>query len=119
MGVLEVRESHEDWSECSIVSITDPFNPILPKDHIRNEVYDPQRTREFAFAGSVSNSRYSKEEMGKLISEFGGRLVEKTEITTDVVILGVGYENDDNFARANELHLETIREQEMLRQLGR
>jgi hypothetical protein len=118
-GIIEVRKVTDEWAECNIVSVVDPLDPILPGDHVRNEIYDPERVREFAFAGTVANTRYSMEELGKLIESFGGRLVADTDITTDVVILGAGYENSDNYARAQELHLETLTENELLHNLGR
>ena len=119
MGTLEVRTTKDRWAECSIVGVTDELNGVAPGDSIRNEVYDPQRTREFVFAGAVANTLYSQEEIGKLIEGFGGRLVDKTDVTTDVVILGAGYDSDENFKRGEQLYLQTMTESELLRQLGR
>jgi len=119
MGVIEVRKTYERYADCSLVDIVDPLNPVLPEDRIRNEIFDPKRVREFVFAGSVANSRYSKEELGKMIGNFGGVLEGEVDVNSDVVILGAGYEDDDNYKRGQELRLETMTEAELLRQLGR
>jgi hypothetical protein len=119
MGVIEVRETGEDYAECSVVEVVDPTNPFVAEDSIRNAIYDPERTREFAFAGSVTNSRYSIQEIAAMIESFGGRLVDEVDVTTDVIVLGAGYEDDANFTKAQDLRLEAMREQELLRQLGR
>lgn len=119
IGVVDVRKVNDQWAECNVLTLTDPMSPIVAGDKVRNPIYDPKRQRVFTFAGSTANPLYSREEMSRMIEEFGGKVIPTTDVTTDVIVLGAGYESDPNFIRGQELHLEAITEAELLRVVGR
>lgn len=117
-GEIEVKKVTEELSLVAITQNLDEEYPIAPGDQIMNEVFDVTKTQYFAFAGRLVG-RYSNEEVTQMIEEIGWKVTPKTDVRTSFIIIGKDFENHPNFIDGLKYDIETLREVDILRILGK
>ncbi len=93
-GKLVVTEVDEDIAVCKIASQKDT-DPIIIGDLIGNVAFDRTRTYSFVVAGyfdlygTGKASSAGTEETKTMIREHGGKVLDKLDIQTDFLVLGL------------------------------
>lgn len=113
--VIEVRES--GTSVVSITKLLDPKDPLKPGDRIYNELYEKGTPRYIVIAGRLSG-RLSNDEAANIIRKFGDHWQERVDEKTNYLVVGEGYENDPNFALAQDWGVKILLERTLYEYLG-
>lgn len=117
-GEIEVKKVLEEMSIVAITQNLDDEYPIDIGDQAVNEVFDVTKTQYFTFAGRLVG-RYSNEEVTKMIEELGWKVTQKTDVRTSYIIIGKDYETHPNYVDGLRYDIETLREVDILRLLGK
>lgn len=94
-GKAEI-EVFEVTAGLSAAKITESSikNPIVPNDIVANLIWDSETSNrfvvsgEFDFDGNGTIDADGKDKIGRLIRNWGGRIVDEVTIETDFVVLG-------------------------------
>ncbi len=117
-GQAEVLEVLDDMCKLAITQMVDQsVLPIRPGDKLHNDLFDPGKTKLFAFAGRFVG-KYGTNDAAKLIEERGGRVFDDVTLGTSYCVIGEGFQNHPNYLRAKELGVIIIREKELYDLLG-
>jgi hypothetical protein len=121
-GRIEIKKIENDLSQAAIIESLDPEDdPIVKGDHIISPFFDKHEVKEFVFAGELVNPLYSKQEVVKMIEEMGGKVAPPGQLSveTDFLIAGKGAEETEEYARAIDLGITVLREEELFKYLGK
>lgn len=116
-GEVRVEEVHEHVSKVSIIKEFDPDDPVVKGDLIFSEVFEREKVKVFVFIGRM-RGKYTNEEARRKIMEVGWQVADKVTPETSYVVLGEGFEEDENFEEARRLGVHIIREHELIEMLG-
>ncbi|HZV03377.1 MAG TPA: BRCT domain-containing protein [Planctomycetota bacterium] len=142
---IEVKKVEQDMSQCAIlpdyewydadekIKYTLPYenDPVVKGDLIRTifmpdgrPIYEKGVTPKFFFIGkTVGNHLYNRNELAKKIEEFGGKVVQSTELTADVkfaVVFPKAEEEDQpNLKKAEQFGVTFISEDQLLDYIGK
>jgi NAD-dependent DNA ligase len=118
-GFIEVKRIDDETSQVSILSQTDPTDPIVKGDYVASPFFDKKKDMVFVFIGErLTNDRYDRVQLERRIHEFGGRVDEAISIDTDFAIAIKNAEQDDAFAKAVQFGVILMRESELLDFIG-
>ena len=120
-GKIEVKVVNDDKpSQAAIIECLEPEDdPIVKGDHIISPLFDKKKVRVFVFAGDLVNPLYTKYEMTKKIQEMGAKVAPEVTVETDFLVVGKGAEDTEQYSRAIQLGVIIMREEELLRYIGR
>jgi len=119
-GQVEIRAVQDNMSQVSIIECKEPEDdPIVKGDYIISPLYDKKETPIFVFSGELVNPLYSRTEVGKKIEEAGGKVAPEVTVETDFLIAGRGAEGTEAYAKAIDLRVVIMRENELFRYIGR
>jgi hypothetical protein len=98
MGSVEVRDVESDMALAGVLNETDPFDPLLPGDLVRNPHFTRGEATRFYLLGDFPLT-LSREFVTERLESMGGEVDESLTVGTDVLVLG--HENlGDEFAVA-------------------
>jgi hypothetical protein len=119
-GRVETIKIEDYITEVAIQEEKDPKDPIVPGDYIISPFYDPKETPVFVFLGDLNNRKWSKTELGRKISELGGKVENIVTVETDYVIAGRNAEEDFQADYEKAIRYGTIimREKDLFDYLG-
>lgn len=86
-------------------------------DYVANEVFDRKGAKTFVFGGKM-RGRYTNEQMGNLLREFGAIVDKDVQSETTYLVVGADYETDPNYEKAKSLGVKIIREADLYELLG-
>jgi len=119
-GRIEIKKVQDNLSQAAIIESLDPKDdPIVKGDHIISPFFDKLETKEFVFAGELTNPIYSKREVIKMIEEMGASVSRELSVTTDFLVAGKGAEETEEYARAIDLGITVLLESELFNYLGK
>lgn len=115
-GEVEVIEVEPHMSIARVVNEVDPNDPLIPGDHIHNNIYNPDETKIYVLAGDFE--RYSQAELARFIRDAGGQV--DPEITTKTHYLVAGAENSaEALAEASANGVTVLSENQLLEAIRR
>ncbi len=119
-GRIEIKKIEDNLSQAAITEALDPEDdPIVKGDHIISPFFDKHETKEFVFAGELTNPLYSKREVIKMIEEMGAKVARELSVKTDFLVAGKGAEETEEYARAIDLGITVLIEEELFKYLGK
>jgi hypothetical protein len=119
-GRIEIRRVSDDLSQCAILDCYDPENdPIVKGDYIISPLYERDETPILVFIGDFKNPFYSKRQLEKKLAEFGVKVEERVSVNTDWIIIGENPEAHEDYEKARFWNIPVMREEELLRYIGR
>jgi hypothetical protein len=120
-GKIEVKVVNDDKpSQVAIIECLEPEDdPIVKGDYIISPLFDKKKVRIFVFAGELVNPLYTKYEVTKKIQEMGAKVAPEVTVETDFLVAGKGAEETEQYPKAIQLGVIIMREEELLRYIGR
>ncbi|MCX7703079.1 MAG: hypothetical protein N2234_03115 [Planctomycetota bacterium] len=119
-GRIELRRISDDLSQCAILDCYDPENdPIVKGDFIISPLYERDETPILVFIGDFRNPYYSKRQLEKKLAEFGVKVEERVSVNTDWIVIGENPEAHEDYEKARFWNIPVMREEELLRYIGR
>jgi len=123
-GKVRVSQVEEDYCEAGIIELKDRLKPIVTGDMAQSPEF-PQTLRYCLYGdfGGDKTEGYTKEEIASLVEKAGGILLDKIDITTDVILVGdiSKYKGTDELDRilstAKEFQIQLLRVPKFLKQL--
>jgi len=109
-GEIEVIDIDAGISVARVLSEKDPNDPIIPGDHIHNNIYNPNETKIFVVAGVFHT--YSQRELKRFIQDAGGKV--EPAITQRTHYLVAGEEADEALQRAKLNGITILSEKQVL-----
>ena len=85
-GELEVVRVYPGMSECRILDERDANDPIVPGDHIHNNIYFPDRQLVFVISGDFD--LYTNAELRRFIEQTGSRVDRSITSETSYLVAG-------------------------------
>ena len=85
-GWIEVIEVQAQMSIGRVLEEVDKNDPIVPGDHIHNNIYNPDEVKIYVIAGDFDN--YSPEELRHFIEESGGQVDPEVSTKTTHLVAG-------------------------------
>ena len=119
-GQIQIREVYDDIARAKVIK-QDPLDPILPGMLLVNPAFKRGRKLEFVLEG-----KFSQPGIEQLLGRYPCRIVKTVSRTTDYVVVGEGYRDDntpdpmdsENVLTAKELKIHVMKEGELLHYLG-
>jgi NAD-dependent DNA ligase len=118
-GHIEIKTVDDAMSQAAVLHTVDSTDPIVKGDLIASPFYDKHKTMNFVLVGKPKNERYSLDELVRRIEEEGGRVDKSISIDTDFMVAMEEADQSEEFAKAVQLGVIVMREQELMEFLGR
>ncbi len=115
-GEIRIVRVEKDFCQCSILAQDDVTNPIVKGDYVWNKFFEKNVKKVFVFVGKfdTENSKYSKEQLKKIIEENGHIATEVARSDTDYAVIGEEYQSDPQLKTVNDYKIEKIAPSELL-----
>jgi hypothetical protein len=118
-GVVRILRLEKDFSQCAILDMPDPQNPIVRGDLVWNKFFEAGISRRFVFVGNFDvGARYSKEQLRQIILENGHVVSDAVRADTDYAVLGDDFSADPNWNVVKEFNVDRIRARTLLEFFG-
>ena len=119
-GQIQIREVYDDIARAKVIK-QDPLDPILPGMLLVNPAFKRGRKLEFVLEG-----KFSQPGVEQLLGRYPCRIVNTVSRTTDYVVVGEGYRDDntpdpmdsEKVITAKDLKIHVMKEGELLHYLG-
>jgi hypothetical protein len=119
-GRIEIKRIQDNLSQAAIIESLDPEDdPIVKGDHIISPFFDKHEVKIFVFAGELTNPIYSKAQVVNMIVEMGATVARELTVETDFLVAGKGAEETEEYAKAIDLGITVLREEELFKYLGK
>ena len=92
-GTVEVIDVEANRAVCKIISLMDPYDPIVERDLVSNPLFVPGGERNAIMAGRFSGS-WNEAELRTLMGEIGLNVQSKMDKSTAFLIVGDPLYND-------------------------
>ncbi|MEK7449671.1 MAG: BRCT domain-containing protein [Planctomycetota bacterium] len=117
-GQAKLVKIYDSYSQLAFIPQTIvPTELITIGDYIDSPIYSRKKIKIFSFAGQLIG-KYTPSELRDKIKQVGGKVLD--EITDEItyVVVGEGYENDENYKKAVQLGALVMREKELYGLIG-
>jgi len=119
-GEVRIIRVEKDFSQCSILATADTTNPIVKGDYVWNKFFERNIKKVFVFIGKfdTENSKYSKEQLKKIIEENGHIATDVARSDTDYAVIGEEYTSDAQWKTIQDFKIEKISARTLLEFFG-
>jgi hypothetical protein len=89
-----VSRVHDNRSELRVTGLKDRFDPVVPGDQVRNDLYSPEMRHNIYLMGRFAQP-YTKPLVKTILEDLGNRVTDELGPGVDLVILGADTINEE------------------------
>lgn len=111
VNTLDGAQQEIRRNEIKNIEFNEITNPVKIGDILFAKTFDPETPKIICFAGNLE-LKYKTFEAKKVFENYNFVIKEKPDIDVDMLIIGKGYQKDENYKLARELNIKIMREKD-------